>query len=284
MTPATIIILTYNSSRFIEELLKSLRDFANGAEILLVDNASSDDTVKLAKKFGSEIKIIETGSNLGFAKGNNFGANKATGDYLLFLNSDTSFKNGKLSDMISVFEKNEKAGVVGGKLTGRDGTAEKSAGRFFNLIETLLMVLGLDEALGVRFSPSKLSKVDFVSGGFMMVRSKLFKSLNGFDENFFMYIEDMEFCYRAKKSGFETYFTPDVSISHVGQGSSSRAFAVANIYKGILYFYKKHKSRPEYEIVRCSLWFKAQIVYFLGKLTNNEYYTDTYGQALKVFK
>ena len=135
MTPATIIILTYNSSRFIEDLLKSLRGFANGAEILLVDNASSDDTVKLAKKFGSELKIIETESNLGFAKGNNFGANKATGDYLLFLNSDTSFKNGKLSDMISVFEKYEKAGVVGGKLTGRDGTAEKSAGRFFNLIE-----------------------------------------------------------------------------------------------------------------------------------------------------
>ena len=234
MTPATIIILTYNSSRFIEELLKSLRDFANGAEILLVDNASSDDTVKLAKKFGSEIKIIETGSNLGFAKGNNFGANKATGEYLLFLNPDTSFKNGKLSDMISVFEKNEKAGVVGGKLTGRDGTAEKSAGRFFNLIETLLIVLGLDEALGVRFSPSKLSKVDFVSGGFMMVRSKLFKSLNGFDENFFMYIEDMEFCYRAKKSGFETYFTPDVSISHTGHGSSNRAFAICNIYKGRL--------------------------------------------------
>lgn len=284
MPNVTILILTYNSSAFIMELLKSLKDFANGSEILVVDNASDDNTIEKVKGFDSGAKIIETGKNLGFAKGINLGARNAKGEYLLFINPDGLIKNGKLSDMIYVFEKNNKVGVVGGKLIDRSGRPEKSAGHFFGLIETLLIVLGLDEFFGVRFSPNRLSRVDFVSGGFMMVRSELFKKLNGFDENLFMYVEDMEFCFRVKKAGLETYFTPEVAITHSGQGSSNRSFAIYNIYKGILYFYKKHKSKLEYQIVKISLFTKAFAIYFLGKITHNSYYVETYEKTFELFR
>ena len=283
MPKVTIVILTFNSSSFIPNLLKSIKDFAPESEILVVDNASSDDTLNQLKKFGNSVKIIETGSNLGFSKGINYGAKNAKGEYLLFINPDALVKNGKLTDMISVFEENEKIGILGGKMIGQDGVSEKSAGRFFGLIQIFLLVLGLDEIFGVRFSPEKLSKVDFVSGGFMMVRSNLFKKLNGFDENFFMYIEDMDICYRAKNAGFDTYFTPVVSISHAGQGSSNRTFAIINIYKGILYFCKQNKPFWEYQIIRFLLFCKAFGVFILGKIMNNKYYINTYGEALKLF-
>jgi GT2 family glycosyltransferase len=283
MPNVTIIILTYNSSRFISNLLESLRSFKSEAEIILVDNSSTDDTVEKAKIFDSKIKIVESGENLGFAKGINFGAKQAKGKYLLFINPDTVFRNGKLTDMISVFEENKKAGVVGGKLISKGGHPEKSAGRFFGLVETLLIVLGLDEIFDVRFSPDEVTAVDFVSGGFMMVRSELFKKLNGFDEKFFMYVEDMEFCFRVKKAGLETYFTPEVYLEHAGQGSSNRGFAVFNIYKGILYFYKKHKNKFEYGIVYVCLWAKSLLIYLLGKITHNSYYTKAYGKTLELF-
>lgn len=283
MPQISIIILTYNSSRFIEDLLKSLHDYSKVSEILIVDNDSKDDTVKLAKKF-SHAKVFETGKNLGFAKGINYGAERAKGEYLLFINPDAIFKSGEFSDLVKVFEEKEKAGVVGGKLVGYDGFPEKSAGKFFNLFEAIMIILGLDEKIGVRFSPDKLSMVDFVSGGFMMVRAEVFKKLGGFDENFFMYVEDMELCFRVKKAGYETYFTPNVVVSHKGQGSSNRTFAIVNIYKGILYFYKKHKSNFDYNIVKILLFGKAECIYILGRLTNNGYYKDTYGQALEVIK
>lgn len=279
MPEVSIIILTYNSAHFIGELIKSLHEFGKDSEIIIVDNDSKDDTVKIAKKF-EEVNIFETGKNLGFAKGINYGAQRAKGELFLFINPDAVFKKGKLADMVSVLKENENAAIVGGKLIGRSGKPEKSAGKFFNLFETIMMVLGLDEKIGVRFSPNSLSKVDFVSGGFMMVRANVFKRLNGFDENFFMYVEDMELCYRVRKFGFDTFFTPDVVIAHAGQGSSNRTFAIINIYKGLLYFFKKHKNVLEYWIIKIALNLKAVSVYFLGVVTNNSYYKETYRKAL----
>ena len=283
MAQVSIIILTYNSAKYIKDLLKSLKDFAKDQEIIIVDNDSKDETVKLSRKF-DEIKVFETGKNLGFAKGINFGAEKAKGDFLLFINPDAVFRKGKLEDLISVFEKNEKVGVVGGKLIDYHGKEEKSAGKFFNFFETITLALGLDEKFNLRLSPREVSKVDFVSGGFMMVEANLFKKLGGFDEKFFMYVEDMEFCYRVKKEGREVYFSPDVIISHAGQGSSNKTFAVVNIYKGILYFFKKHKSILEYVIIKLIFCSKAIALYLLGIILNNSYYKNTYKEAFLAIK
>lgn len=278
---SSIIILTYNSSRFIEGLLKSIKDFAKDSEVLVVDNDSSDETVKLAKKFDF-VKVLETGENLGFAKGINYSVKKASGDFLLFLNPDAVFKSGKIEDLISVFD-DSSVGVAGGKLLSFEGKTEKSAGKFFNFWEALAIILGLDEALGVRFSPDSTRAVDFVSGGAMTVRRLAFEKVGGFDENFFMYLEDMDLCYRMKKAGYKTIFTPGIVITHAGQGSSSKEFAVLNIYKGLLYFYKSRKSKLEYYLVRFGLQTKARLVYILGRITDNSYYTKTYGKALKLF-
>jgi len=278
----SIIILTYNSEKYIKNLIESITD-ANKSEefeIIVVDNDSDDKTVLEAKKFGDKIKIFETGANLGFAKGINYGAQRSTGQYLLFINPDAVWSTGEIGNLISVFEENEKIGIVGGRLVNNNGVSEKSAGKFMSFWGTVLLAFGLDEAFGIRMSPDKITRVDLVSGGFMMVKNEVFKKLDGFDENLFMYIEDMELCYRAKKLGFLTYFTPVASIEHTGQGSSNRSFAVRNIFKGLLYFQKKHGNPLSYFLIKILLTAKAGMLVLIGKLLNNKYLVDTYADVI----
>ena len=144
------------------------------------------------------------------------------------------------------------------------------------------MMLGLDEVFGARSSPLEFTEVDFVSGGFMIIRKKLFEELKGLDENLFMYVEDMEFCFRVKKAGYKVAFDPEVVISHHSHGSSNRSFAIGNIYKGLLYFHKKHGNNISYFMVRIMLILKANALVLIGKIINNRYLTNTYTTALKI--
>lgn len=116
----------------------------------------------------------------------------------------------------------------------------------------------------------------------MLIRKSVFDTIGGFDEHFFMYMEDMEFCYRIKKSGYTVIYFPSSRVAHKGQGSSNRGFAVIQIYKGLKYFYKKHKSLPENIALSFLLFIKGISAYSIGVLTNNMYLKDTYGKALQI--
>ena len=115
----------------------------------------------------------------------------------------------------------------------------------------------------------------------MMVRSDVFRNLGGFDENYFMYVEDMDLCLRAKKENYKTYFSPSAIILHKGQGSSSRSFAIKNIYKGLIYFNKKHGNNLSLLLIKSLLVFKASVLVLLGKIINNKYLVLSYKEALK---
>lgn len=285
MPDISVIILTYNSSRYIEKLLKSLISKykkeieENKLEIIVADNNSSDDTLEIAKKAGT-VKAVSNGDNFGFAKGINIGSAHARGNLLLFINPDGEFLSGDIFALSEKF-KDDGVAVVGGKILHPNGKEELSAGKFYNIFNVLLLCLGIEQNLGVRFSPDKEKYVDFVSGGFMMVKRSAWERLAGFDENFFMYVEDMEFCYRVKKQKLKVMFSPAATIKHVGQASSDRSFAVANIYKGLLYFHKKHKSALSYFFTKTLLITKALLLVIVGKLSNNKYLYKTYLSALK---
>lgn len=286
MPEFSFIILTFNSQDYIEKLIKSLikffkEDIRSGKiEIVVVDNNSRDQTVSLVKKI-RDIKLIENKENLGFSKGINLGASKSSSEYLVIINPDAEFKEGNILEAVKMFDKDKKLGVIGGRIINGSGKYEKSAGRFLKTFEILLMSLGLDEIFAVRNSPNNLREVDFVSGGFMIIRKSLFKKLSGFDENLFMYIEDMEFCYRVKKEGYKVIFDPKLTIFHKSHGSSSRSFAIKNIYKGLLYFQKKHGNSISYFMTKLILRLKAQMLVIVGRMTDNKYLTDTYLEALK---
>lgn len=249
-------------------------------EILVADNDSTDDTLQKIEKI-KNIQIIKNGGNVGFAKGNNTAVQHAKGDVLLFINPDTKFIEGDIFSLLDEFQ-DEKVGVVGGKIISWNNKNEYSCGKFYNAFHTFLLSVGLEEQLGVRFSPDKKQEVDFVSGAFFAIRKDLFEKLHGFDENYFMYIEDCDLCFRVNKSGYKILFCPSATIQHMGQGSSNRTFAIVNIYKGLLYFNKKRINYFSYAFVWTLLKSKALALVVIGKILNNKYLVESYSQALKV--
>jgi GT2 family glycosyltransferase len=289
MIKLSIVILSYNTKDLTLACLKSIVSQYDSElekkelEIIVVDNASSDGSQSAISNFKfqiSNLKLIQSKENLGFGRGCNFGAKAAKGESLLFLNSDTEILDKGFFKMLGFLEKHAGVAILGGKLENVDGSTQPSAGKFYNLFNLIIMLLGLERVGLLRSSPSKIKKVDWVSGACMMVKRDVFEKLGGFDEKLFMYMEDMEICFRAQKNGFATYFYPDIKLKHKSLGSSNRTFAIINIYKGILHFYRKHKNYSEYLIAKTLLIFKANILILAGFLTFNSELRDRYRKAI----
>ena len=281
MTVCSIIILSYNTQELLKQCLTSIFKHIHGIqfEVIIVDNNSHDGSVEMVKKNFPKVLLIENKENAGFAKGANVGAQKARGEYLLFLNSDTTMIDQGVRNMISYMEKYPGVAIVGGNLQNHEGGTSKSFGEFLTLPEVILMLF-FDR--GRKKDRKTVSPVEWVSGGYMLVRAAVFDKIGGFDEHFFMYLEDMELCYRVKKDGLNVVYYPDAKVKHVGQGSSNRSFAIVNIYRGLQYFYKKHRSLPEYLLLKFLLVDKAVSAILAGSLTGNRYLITTYKKALRV--
>ncbi|MBI3984804.1 MAG: glycosyltransferase family 2 protein [Candidatus Levybacteria bacterium] len=287
----SIITLNYKKKELTLSCLKSLYDQfrdefeKNLMEVIVVDNASGKEADEIKKEVESKkyknSKVIENDQNYGFGKGCNIGAKGAEGEYLLFLNNDTVVKDKSLLEMVNYLNKNQKVSILGGQLKNMDESLQISSGSFYNLFSVTMLLAGLQRLGMVDKSPREIKKVDWVKGGLFMIRRDVFEKLNGFDENIFMYTEDMELCFRAKQKGFLTYFYPFTNVLHEEHGSTNRTFAIVNIYKNLLYFYKKHKSYPEYLILKVLLFTKAYVLILVGILLNNNYLKDTYKQAVK---
>lgn len=288
----SIIILSYNTKDLTVACLKSvISQYKNELEkkeieIIVVDNNSTDGSPsvisRLRRGFDGQanLELMENKENMGFAKGCNIGVKASSGKYVLFLNSDTQVLDKGFLSMVEFLEKNPSVGILGGKLHNVDGSVQPSAGKFYNLANLIIMLLGLERLGFLRSSPNKIQKVDWISGACMMVRRDVFEKLTGFDEKLFMYIEDMEFCFRAKMLGLVTYFYPNIRLKHKSLGSSNRTFAIINIYRGILHFYSKHKTRFEYLVAKTLLILKAEVLILIGFLTFNSDLRDRYKEAM----
>ncbi len=283
----SIIILSYNTKDLTVDCIRSVAEqYKNELsksrfEIIVVDNASSDGSLATLRRLRFKgLSVVESKENLGFSKGCNLGAKNAAGKYLLFLNSDTLIKDQGFLKMINFLERNENTGILGAKLKNEDGTNQLSSGKFYSLFNLFLMLFGFNKL--VRESPNVVKKVEWVSGASMMIKKSIFQKLGGFDKDIFMYLEDMDFCFRAKEKGLDTYFFPEIMLFHEEGKSSGRTFAVVSIYKSLLIFYKKHKSKFEYQVARNMFRLKAMILVVLGKILDNKYLQTTYSQILEI--
>lgn len=280
----SIVILSYNTQDLLKKCITSVISHLHASkyEIIVVDNASADDSVDMVKKDFEKVKLIQNKKNLGFTKGNNIGARSVSGEHILFLNSDTQIVSDKLWEIEKLFQENPTIGVIGGALINKDGTSQRSFGKFYSLPQ-IFRLLFLGEKIETSFVKSRLLiEVDWVSGGCMVIRKDVFEEVHGFDENIFMYVEDMELCFRVKKHGYTVHFSPLLEAFHVGQGSSNRTFAIVQIYKSMQYFYTKHKSTGELLLLRIMLRVKAFSAIIIGLLTHNSYLIETYKKALTV--
>ncbi len=288
----SIVTLNYKKSHLTIACLESLNKFYKNEfeegqmEVIVVDNASGDDSVKNIKEIIEEKKfknniLIENDENSGFSKGCNLGAKKAKGKYLLFLNNDTVVCDNAFIKMARYLDESPNVAILGGQLKNEDGSLQPSTGKFYTLTRAIMLLLGFQKFGLLDKSPKEIERVDWVKGGLLMIVKDVFDKLGGFDEKIFMYTEDMELCYRALLNGYKTYFYPYISVLHAEYGSTNRTFAIVNIYKNLLYFYKKHRTKFEYILIKIALLTKAYALQIIGILTKNSYLKDTYSQAIK---
>lgn len=287
------MIVSWNTKKITEDCVESInRSLTNTKikyEIIIVDNNSLDGSAqtlqKIAQDKTSHLTYFQTGDNLGFGKGNNFGVKKASGKYILLLNSDVIVLNRSIEKLYYFYVNNEKQiHFLGPKLLNSDLTAQTSVCKFFSLPVVLAALLFKGDYLNLtRSSPNKFCQADWVTGACILTTKKYFQRLGGFDENIFMYMEEVDLLYRAKKIGLDTYFYPESQIIHLGSASSNgKTFPILQVYKGFLFFYKKHHSVFHFLILRVILKLKAIIAYFFGKITDNQYLIKTYEQAFKI--
>lgn len=276
----SIIIVNFNTRDLLRNCLTSIFN-QKGVEyeVWVVDNASRDNSIQMVKNDFPKVKLIKNSQNIGFAKGNNVALRQAQGEYLFLLNSDTILKEETLSRICGFLKSNPEVGILGIKILNPDGSPQTSVGKFYNLGNAFLMLFGGEKLGFLRDSPNKVTEVDWVAGAALIVRREVLEKAGFLDENLFMYMEEVEWCFRVKKTGFRVFFYPEAEVVHYVRASGSKTAAILGIYKGLTYFYRKHKPLWELLVLRGMLKTKAGIAWMIGFLSNNRYLKTTYSEA-----
>lgn len=225
----SIIILNYKTPDLTINCLRSIykAKVTFSFEVIVLDNNSQDNSKQKITKLFPRVKFLVEKTNHGFAQGNNLAAKKATGKFLLFLNSDTLLFADTLEKTFDFVKQQPKIGALGIKLLNKDRSTQRSVFRFPSL-KLFLAELFFLPNLGLfndyrYFSYKKTRTVDFVSGAFILIPAKIFHQIQGFDRSFFMYAEETDLCYRIKKLGYKIIFYPEAQLIHLGGGSTSNS-------------------------------------------------------------
>lgn len=242
----SIIIVNWNTKEITLDCLKSVYQQTQkiNFEVIVVDNNSQDESVKAIKKQYPQVELIQNKSNVGFAKGNNIGIQKAKGEYILLLNSDTIVLDHALEQMVEYMDKHPDVGVCTPQLVGRDGSLQHSTARlpslyhYFN--EYLLHRLS---AWYPSESYKKNMEVESIIGACFLVRRSIIDQVGPLPEYYFMYSEDVDWSYRIKTAGWKLIYLAKPKVIHIGGESSKRnkkAMDEELVKSRIIYFQKYH--------------------------------------------
>ncbi len=236
MVDLSVIIVSYNVKEFLQNLLTSIEKAVGNlnVETIIVDNASEDGTVESISRRFPQVTLIANKKNVGFGKANNQGMKLARGKYFLIINPDTIVREDTFVKMINFLEETPDAGMAGCKVLNPDGTLQLPCRRSFpGPWVSFTKVSGLSGLFPkskvfagynlTYLDENKTYPVDAISGSFMFLRREVYQKTSGFDEEFFMYGEDLDFCYRVKEAGYKIYYYPETEIIHYKGESTKRS-------------------------------------------------------------
>ena len=246
----SIIIVNWNTKEYLLRCLKSVFGSENSPswEVLVVDNGSQDGSGKEVKQFFPKIHLIANEQNLGFAKATNQGLTHASGRHLLLLNPDTEVKQGAIDRLVHFTENHPDAGIAGGQLLNPDGSKQNSIANFPSLATELL-----NKTLLRRFFPEKFPgkervylkpiEVDSVIGACMVVRREAMEKIGVLDEDYFLFFEETDWCYRMKRAGWKVFHVPRAEVVHFqGRGAEpKKREAKVEYYHSRYHFFKKNR-------------------------------------------
>lgn len=284
----SIVIVNWNTKKMTDECIsavkESVKDTPMSVEIVLVDNASTDGSIEMLEMNHPDITLIKNKENIGFGRANNKGILASKGTFTFLLNSDT-IPVGRAIPKLFDFSLHHPKSFVGPKLLNADRSPQTSCGPGMSLPVIFAALFLKGDVIGLtRWSPTKTKAVDWVSGAAMIAPKKLFISNLLFDEDIFMYMEEIDLLYRAKQKGLSVYFYPGSQIIHFGGGSSvnKRKGPVLNIFKGFLFLYKKHFPGWRVSVLRTFLHLKAMVGVVVGTLTGNKELKEIYAEAYRL--
>ena len=279
MIDLSVIIVNWNTRDLLVRCLNSITQVTQRmkAEVFVVDNRSSDESGRTVKERFSQVILIENETNLGFAGANNQALRRSKGNYLLLLNPDTQVKEEPIQKLISLMEAHPDVGITGVQFLNSDGSKQNSIANFPSLATELL-----NKSLLRWLSPGKFPgkekdypepiEVDSVIGACMMVRREALDQVGLLDEDYFLFLEETDWCYRMKRAGWKIYHVPDAEVYHF-QGKSAekeKKRARVEYFRSRYHFFKKNKGNLQWFILLagvlirlgCELFFASAINLF----------------------
>lgn len=259
----SVIIVNYNTFELTCKCVRSILEKTAGCsyEIIVVDNASTEEAIKTINILFPGVKLVASEVNLGFAKGNNLGISHAKGDYILLLNSDAELQNDAISICLNFLQQEKKVAAVSAALKYPDGRTQHNCQRFPSIKYKLFELLRLQKVfkrsqsgkilLGFFFNYAEVVYPDWVWGTFFMFERKLLRLLPGkkLADDFFMYVEDMQWCMEFRKLGYSIAFQPAAVVTH-HMGKSGGAKSTL-INENMDRFMSRYYTRFERFIIRC---------------------------------
>ncbi|WP_341216085.1 glycosyltransferase family 2 protein [uncultured Wocania sp.] len=264
----SIVILNYNVRYFLELCLKSVQAAVLNidAEIIVIDNNSEDDSCNMVKTLFPNVKLIENKENSGFSKGNNIGVSSAKGEYICILNPDTVVAEDTFTKLLSFAQNKEKLGIIGCKLIN-------GAGKFLPESKRNIPYIGVafKKSIGNskdyyanHLNENESEKVDVLVGAFMFMKRVVYNKVGGFDEDYFMYGEDIDLSYKMLKAGYNNYYYGNTTIIHFkGESTLRDKYYARRFYGAMQIFYKKHfKKNIFFDML---VWVGIGLVYVFRK-------------------
>lgn len=274
----SVIIVNWNTRELLRRCLSSVYRYTSGIayEVFVVDNHSSDGSPEMVEQEFPAVRLLRNDENLGFSKANNQAILLSTGRYIVLLNSDTELQDNALYAMAACMDQHAAVGILGTKLLNYDGTRQYSCDFFPRkpgviLWEKMLNVIQNHTRLSWQEQMSSRNfdeafAVDYVIGAVLLIRRETIDDIGVLDERFFMYAEDIDWCYRAALAGWQTYYAGHIGIYHHNRGSSKVSADIAARLQtlretNLLEFYKQHYGLPAFLMLH--------VIFFLKRLLKN---------------
>lgn len=250
----SVIILNYNVRFFLEQCIKSVQKSLQNiqGEIIVVDNNSQDDSSAMMRELFPDIQYVENPVNLGFPKGNNIGVDRAKGEYICILNPDTVVAEDTFEKILDFIDSRQNIGIVGCKLIDGKGKflpeSKRGIPTVWHSIAKILAMYKLfpnsrsfNGYYASHLEQDEQGEVEILVGAFMVMKKDLYRQLEGFDEQFFMYVEDTDLSYRSLKMGKVNYYFPETVVIHYkGESTVKDREYIKRFHSGTQFFYQKH--------------------------------------------
>jgi len=277
----SVVILNYNVRYFLEQCVLSVQEAiaAIDAEIIVIDNNSSDESVLMMKQKFPDVKLIENKENFGFPKGNNIGVRQAKGKYICILNPDAVVAEDTFTKILAFAERQNNLGIIGCKLI--DGTGEflpeskrgiptpwVAFTKIFGWYKIFPQTKLFNQYYAQHLNENETGKVDILVGAFMFLERSLYEDLKGFDENCFMYADDIDLSYRALQNQKNNYYFHETTVLHYkGESTIKDEKYMMRFQEAMNFFYKKHFKKSLFFsfFIQIGTWIFSFVKMFQGK-------------------